>query len=85
MVVKGSGCGLGTIILPTDSEGWIVGVNKMMAGPEVGMATPMHMLKAVLGWKLGREKGESQSAWLGKNAIATSPKEQEHTSVSQHL
>jgi hypothetical protein len=48
-----------------DAQGRMVGVNMMMAGPEVGMAAPVPVTKEFLCCKLGREKEESQAAWLG--------------------
>jgi len=36
-----------------DSEGRLVGINTMMVGPEVGMAVPVHVVKAVLKQRLG--------------------------------
>ncbi len=37
-----------------DAEGRLVGVNMMMAGPDVGLAVPIHVAKAFLKEKLGR-------------------------------
>ena len=36
-----------------DVQGGLVGVNTMMAGPEVGMAVPVHVVKEFLRRELG--------------------------------
>ncbi len=36
-----------------DAQGRLVGINTMMAGPEVGMAVPVHVAKEFLKRKLG--------------------------------
>ncbi len=36
-----------------DVQGRLVGVNTMMAGPEVGMAVPVHVVKEFLRQELG--------------------------------
>jgi serine protease Do len=36
-----------------DSQGRLVGINTMMIGPEVGMAVPVHVVKAFLRRELG--------------------------------
>ena len=38
---------------PVDDQGWLVGINTMMAGPEVGMAVPVHVVKEFLRKELG--------------------------------
>lgn len=37
-----------------DAQGRLVGINTMMIGPEVGMAVPVHVVKAFLHRELGR-------------------------------
>jgi len=39
-----------------DVQGRLVGVNTMMAGPEVGMAVPVHVVKELLRQELGTER-----------------------------
>ena len=39
-----------------DVEGRLVGINTMMAGPDVGMAVPVHVVKAFLREALGSQK-----------------------------
>ena len=38
-----------------DVQGRLVGINTMMAGPEVGMAVPVHVVKEFLRQELGSE------------------------------
>ena len=38
-----------------DSQGRLVGINTMIAGPEVGMAVPVHVVKRFLRQRLGTE------------------------------
>jgi len=40
-----------------DSQGRLVGINTMIAGPEVGMAVPVHVVKRWLQRELGRGEG----------------------------
>ncbi|MCH8108442.1 MAG: hypothetical protein IIB30_08830 [Chloroflexi bacterium] len=38
-----------------DDQGRLIGINTMMAGPEVGMAVPVHVVKEFLRQELGSE------------------------------
>ena len=46
-----------------DARGRLVGINFMMNGPRVGMAVPVHVVKAFLRRNLGGSRAE---AWIGK-------------------
>ena len=39
-----------------DAQGRLVGINTMIAGPEVGMAVPVHVVKRFLSQKLGSDE-----------------------------
>lgn len=39
-----------------DSSGRLVGINTMMAGPDVGLAVPLHVVKAFLRQRLGSQE-----------------------------
>ena len=41
-----------------DAEGRLVGINTMMTGPEIGMAVPVHVVKAFLQQTLGSQTAE---------------------------
>ena len=38
-----------------DDQGRLIGINTMMAGPEVGMAVPVHVVKEFLRQEVGSE------------------------------
>ena len=38
-----------------DAEGRLVGINSVMSGPEVGLAVPVHVIKAFLHDALGSQ------------------------------
>ncbi len=46
-----------------DAEGRLVGINTVMAGPDVGLAVPIHVIKSFLKDRLGRggSQGEARS------------------------
>ena len=41
-----------------DAEGRLVGINTVMAGPDVGLAVPVHVIKSFLKVRLGRESSQ---------------------------
>ena len=41
-----------------DAEGKLVGINTVMAGPDVGLAVPVHVIKSFLKERLGRESSQ---------------------------
>ncbi len=51
-----------------DAQGRLVGINTMMAGPQVGMAVPVHLVKAFLRRELGRRSGSAGEAQVAGRA-----------------
>ena len=49
-----------------DGQGRLVGVNTMMTGPEVGMAVPVHEIKAFLRRELGSAVPAQRADVAGK-------------------
>ncbi|MFW5748412.1 MAG: S1C family serine protease [Chloroflexota bacterium] len=42
-----------------DTQGYLLGINTMISGPEVGFAVPVHVVKAFLKASLGRNAGDA--------------------------
>ena len=64
-----------------DDQGRLVGINTMMAGPEVGMAVPVHVVKEFLRQELGPEG----AGLLSDYTIPATPEELQQTSIAQDL